>query len=95
MTPDHLLLSHPEVAEALLAEGRAAGAAAERERIRAIEAVAMPGFEALIEAAKRDGRSTSDQVAARMVVVMREGLARTADVLVQRAFAGTAEGTRP
>lgn len=71
ITADVIKAEHPAVAEALIAQGREEGATAERERIRSVEAVAMPGFEAIVEAAKFDGRSTGDQVAGRIVAAQK------------------------
>ena len=71
ITVDVIKAEHPAVAEALRAEGRdegvKQGAQAERERIKAIEGVAMRGYEAIVEAAKFDGKSTAGDVAAAIV----------------------------
>ncbi|MFM1991332.1 MAG: hypothetical protein RJA99_4289 [Pseudomonadota bacterium] len=71
ITAEVIKAEHPAVAEALRAEGRdegvKQGAQAERERIQAIEGVAMRGYEAIVEAAKFDGRSTAGDVAAAIV----------------------------
>lgn len=78
--------NHPAVAEALRAEGaasvdtatiiaeaKAAGAADERERIAGIEALAMPGTEALIAELKADADMTSDRAAVRILQAVRAG----------------------
>ncbi len=72
----------PDVAAALIAEGKAeaksgaqadtdaahkAGAAAERERIIAIEQAALPGHEALVAAHKADGSKSAGDLALAIV----------------------------
>ena len=58
MTAATLKERHPE----LYAEIFEAGAAAERERIESIEAVAVTGFEEIVARMKFDGKSTAEQV---------------------------------
>lgn len=70
---------HPEVAQALIDEGFAAGkadghsagvlagATAERERILAVEAAALPGHGELIAKLKADGTTSGDQAAAAVI----------------------------
>jgi hypothetical protein len=58
-----LAAAYPELATTLRAEG----AASERERITAIQSLARPGREALIDAAVKDGKSTKEQVALQIV----------------------------
>lgn len=53
----------PDVLASILAEGAAAGATAERERIQGIEAQLIPGHEALIAKLKFDGKSTPGDAA--------------------------------
>jgi hypothetical protein len=45
------------------AAGRTAGAAAERDRILALDEIAMSGHEALVAAAKKDGKTTAEGLA--------------------------------
>jgi len=71
ITADVIKAEHPAVAEALRAEGRQEGATAERERIRAIEGVALRGFESIVDAAKFDGKSTAGDVAAAIVTAQK------------------------
>lgn len=71
ITVDVIKAEHPAVAQALIAEGREEGAKAERERIRGVEAVALPGYEAIVDEAKFDGKSTGDQVAGRIVAAQK------------------------
>jgi capsid assembly protease len=70
------------------AEGRSAGAAAERERIQAVEAQLLPGHEALIASLKFDGASTGGDAA--MAVNAAERSLRTA-----QAQAAAAEANKP
>lgn len=50
-----------------LEDGKASGASAERERIKAVEAQALPGHAALIEQCKWDGTTTGEQAAIKIV----------------------------
>ncbi|WP_456390619.1 S49 family peptidase [Hydrogenimonas sp.] len=58
MTAATLKEQHPELYAGIFE----VGATAERERIKAIEAVAVPGFEAIVNEMKFDGKSTAEQV---------------------------------
>lgn len=69
---DQIAAEAPDVLAAIQAEG----ASAERARIQAIEAQAIPGHEALISALKFDGKSTAGDAA--MAVLAAEKQARTA-----------------
>lgn len=60
-------LFRAEGKEAGLAEGRKAGADAERVRIQAVEAAAMPGCEALIAQLKFDGKTTGPEAAEKVL----------------------------
>ncbi|MGD9923130.1 MAG: S49 family peptidase [Pseudorhodoplanes sp.] len=64
---DTLRASHPTLAASLMQ----AGMDAERQRIAGIEAVALPGHEALIAEMKADGKTTPEQAAARIVQAER------------------------
>jgi signal peptide peptidase SppA len=63
LTRAQLEAEAPDVLAAILAEGAAAGANAERERIQGIEAQLIPGHEALIGKLKFDGSSTPGDAA--------------------------------
>jgi len=63
ITREQLAADAPDVLAAILAEGRTAGAAAERERIQAVEGQLIPGHEALINTLKFDGKSTGGDAA--------------------------------
>lgn len=75
MTVDDIKTAHPELAAALeqagyergLAEGGAAGATAELERIKAVKAQTLPGHEALIESLMFDGKTSGPEAAAQIV----------------------------
>lgn len=62
-----LKAEHPDVAKALIDEGREAGATAERERIQAVEAQSMPGHEALIATLKFDGKTSGPEAAVQVL----------------------------
>lgn len=71
-----LKADHPEIAEALIAEGRAAGAEAERTRILGIEANALPGHETLVAEMKADGNVSPADAAERILRAEKESRAR-------------------
>lgn len=98
ITAEVITAEAPAVAEAFRAEGRAQGAQAERERILAIEAAAMPGYESIVAEAKADGKSTAGDVALRINAAMKaesaqrlEAIRNDAPAPVQSAAAPTAE----
>lgn len=67
--------THPELAQALIDEGHAAGlitgrtegATAERQRIQDVEAQAMPGQEDLVKTLKFDGKTTGPEAAVKVL----------------------------
>lgn len=59
LTKEQIEAEHADIAQAFRAEG----AAAERERIQAVEEQVMPGHEALIASMKFDGKSTGGEAA--------------------------------
>lgn len=71
LTREQLAAQHPELLQALLAEGAAAGASAERARIQAVEAQALPGHDALIATLKADGKTTGPEAAAAVLAAER------------------------
>lgn len=54
------------------AQGRVEGATAERDRIQAVEKVALPGHDALIAQLKFDGKTSGPEAAAQVVVAENE-----------------------
>lgn len=89
MTKEQLRTEHPDLYQAILAEGvasvdqtaalaaaRAEGAAAENARIKDVRAQAIPGHEALIDALALDGKSTGADAA--LAIVAAEKALRTA-----------------
>jgi capsid assembly protease len=83
LTLEKVVSEHPAIAEALRAEG----AAAERQRIREIEAQCMPGHDALIAELKFDGKTSGPEAAQR--VIAAEKAARDKRVADLRADAPT------
>jgi signal peptide peptidase SppA len=67
-----LKAEHPDVAEALINEGREAGATAERERIQAVEAQSMPGHEKLIATLKFDGKTSGPEAAVQVLAAEKQ-----------------------
>lgn len=76
MTRETLELDQPALVAALRTEFSAAGAQAERDRIAAVRAQALPGHESLIEQLAMDGRTTGPEAAA-AVVKAEQDLAAT------------------
>ena len=74
LTRESLAQDHPDIVSALLDEGRAQGAQAERERIQAVEAQALAGHEALIAALKWDGQTSGAQAALQVLAAERASL---------------------
>lgn len=62
---------HPELLTTIQTEARAAGAAAERDRIAAVRANSLPGHEALIEQLAADGKTTGPEAAAAVLAAER------------------------
>ena len=75
LTREQLAAQAPELLAAVLAEGAATGATAERERIQAVQGQLIPGHEALINAMAFDGKSTAGDAA--MAVLGAEKTIRT------------------
>jgi hypothetical protein len=63
------------------AVARAEGAAAERERIKAVEASLLPGHEALILSLKYDGKTTAPEAAVAILAAERELRGKAATLL--------------
>ena len=75
ITAELIRAEHPAIAEAFLAQGRAAGlvegATAERERILGIEQQALPGHDKLIASLKADGKTTPAEAAVQVLQAER------------------------
>lgn len=84
-----LRAEHPELAQALVEEGRlagiAAGAEAEQARIQAVEAQALPGHEALIAALKYDGKTSGPEAAVQVLQAEKSNSARLLKTLETEA----------
>ena len=91
--------NHPEIAQALVAEGEAqgklAGAEAERQRIRDVEAQALAGHEALINTLKFDGKTTGAEAAIQVLNAERATRAKRADALAADAPAALPHAAAP
>lgn len=94
MNREELKAAHPELLEAILAEGRTQGADAERARIKAVEAQALPGHGDLIATLKYDGKTTGDQAAAQVLAAERKKLGgKAADLAADAAAVAGAAPT--
>lgn len=67
MDVQKLKAEHPDVAAALINEGKELGATAERERIQSVEAQSMPGHEQLIATLKFDGKTSGPEAAVQVL----------------------------
>jgi len=95
MTLEELRAAHPDLCAALVAEGRIAGATAERARIQEIEAQALPGHEALIAQFKADGKTTGPEAAVAILAAERAICAGRADKLAAAAPAPVPHAPAP
>lgn len=75
-TVDELRAAHPDLCAALVEEGRTAGATAERQRIHDIEALALPGHDALIAQFKADGKTSGAEAAVAILAAERQIVAQ-------------------
>lgn len=75
---------HPELLASIQSEAKAAGAAAERDRVASVRAQSMKGHEALIEKLAADGKTTGPEAA--MAVLAAE---RSAQEAAGKAFVET------
>lgn len=81
ITRDQIAAEAPQVLAAIQAEG----ASAERERIQAIEATAIPGHDKLIAALKFDGKSTAGDAALAIVAAEKQSRQAAATALANDA----------
>lgn len=87
MNREQLQKEHPDLFNALIAEGmeaglkqgRTEGASAERERIQGVEAAALPGHGDLIARLKFDGKTTPGEAALQVNAAERKKLGKRAD----------------
>jgi len=96
ITKDRVVAEFPEIATALRSEG----AQAERERISAVRAQALPGHEALIEQFAFDGKTTGAEAAAAVLAAERalrdsQALALANDAPPPVPFVGSPTGAAP
>ena len=95
MNLEELRAAHPDLAAALVAEGVAIGATAERERIHAVEAQLLPGHEALIASLKADGKTTGAEAAVQVLAAERSVCAGRAASLASEAPQPVAHAAAP
>lgn len=76
-----------EVSKSSFNEGFKAGAEAERERILAIENVAMAGHDDLIRAAKEDGKTTAGDLAVKIVAAEKQRGSKALETMAEDAKA--------
>lgn len=91
MDRESILAAHPELADAFRAEG----ADAERARILAVEAQAMPGHEALIATLKADGKTTGPEAAMQVLAAEKTKLSGIASQLAADAPAPVPHAAAP
>jgi signal peptide peptidase SppA len=71
MNKEEILAQHPDVAAALVADGHALGATAERNRIQSVLAAGLPGHDALIQQLAFDGKTTGPEAAMHVLTAER------------------------
>ena len=69
------------IEQAAYERGKADGATTERERIKAVEAQAIPGHEALIAELKFDGKTTGPEAAVKVLAAEKHKRSKTLDNL--------------
>ena len=76
ITADYITKNFPDIASAMTKngfnEGFKAGSEAERDRIIGLEEVSMSGHEALLEAAKKDGKTKAADLAVKIVAAEKQ-----------------------
>ena len=76
MNIETLKAEHPDVFEAIkaegMAEGQAQGATAERQRIQDVLAQSLPGHEALVQTLAFDGKTTGPEAASAVLAAERK-----------------------
>jgi hypothetical protein len=95
LTREALQAQAPELLQALLAEGQATGATAERARIQAVESQSLPGHDALIASLKFDGRTTGPEAALAVLNAERSLRANAASELAADAPKPVAHAAAP
>lgn len=91
MNREQLAAQHPALLESILAEGRVAGATAERERILAIQAAAVPGHEALVASLVANGSVSAGDAALQILAAERNAQAARGQALAADAPAVVAQ----
>jgi signal peptide peptidase SppA len=81
--------------DAAVERGRTEGATAERDRIHAVEAAALPGHDALVAEMKKDGKTTGPQAAERIVAAERIKRSKVKDDLIKDAPTPVAHSEAP
>lgn len=74
-------------------EGFAAGAAAERDRIKAVQDQSIPGHEALIERLKFDGKTTGPEAAVQVLAAEKSARGNALDQIRREAVEPVAPST--
>lgn len=76
ITADYIAKNFPDIASVMTKngfnEGFKAGSEAERDRIIGLEEVSMSGHEALLEAAKKDGKTKAADLAVKIVAAEKQ-----------------------
>ena len=82
MDLENLAKEYPELVEQIRAKAYAEGADNERARILAIEEIATPGHDELVQSAKLDGTMSAEKLA---VEILKADKSRNANMLMARA----------
>jgi len=99
MTLEELRLAHPALCAALVEEGRVAGfeagASAETNRIKDVEAQTIKGHESLIGTLKFDGKTTGPEAAVKVLAAEKELQAKAVTALINSAPKPIANAAAP
>ena len=93
MNLETLKAEHPDLVQAIRAEALREGAETERARIQAIEALALPGFDDIVNAAKYDTGESAEAVAVAIIKAQKARGEKAAQNLIEDAKALEGLGT--
>ena len=93
MDMETLNAEHPDIVQAIRAEALKEGAETERARIQAIEALALPGFDDIVNAAKYETGESAEAVAVAIIKAQKARGEKAAQNLIEDAKALDGLGT--
>lgn len=85
MDLEKLKAEHPDIVAAIRDEAIAEGRQAERDRIKSLEQISLPGYEALLEKAKFESNFTAEMLAVEIVKAQKAQASNTTQKIKQDA----------